>query len=78
MFEQVVLASAVISAVCLVILVGSLRQAVRRLDELTRTLHQFRGSLNEIIGSQRDAIQASRDQKEEEAAKRLMEQDRPA
>ena len=75
--ENIVVVSVVVSAVCLVTIAGSLRQAVSRLDELTKTFHQFRSSLNDIIGSQRDAIQASRERTEEEAAQAIMQEDRP-
>jgi hypothetical protein len=78
MWEVIVLVSVVVSAVCLVIIAGSLRLAVRRLDELTQTFHQFRGSLNDIINSQRDAIQASLERTEVEAARSLMQKDNSA
>jgi hypothetical protein len=78
MWEVIVLVSVVVSAVCLVVIVGSLRQAVRRLDELTKTFHEFKASLSDVIGSQQDAIEASRQRTEEEAAQSLMQKERPA
>jgi hypothetical protein len=72
MSETIVVVSVVLSAICLVTIATRLGQAVRRLDELTKTFHQFRGSLNDIIGSQRDAIRTAHETAEAEAARALM------
>jgi hypothetical protein len=53
-------------------------EATGQLVELTKALYQFRGSLKDIVGFQGDTAHVTREGIEDEAAKALIQKDRPS
>jgi uncharacterized protein YoxC len=64
--------AAIVSAVCMILVVGLLKQAVNELSELKKAFFQFRGSVNTIIRSQREVVETSEEIQENAVAQDLL------